>query len=38
MKNALILEESALEDTYISNLDFEDIIVEGRVNVRFELK
>lgn len=38
MKNALILEESALEDTYISNLDFEDIIVEGRVIVRFELK
>ena len=38
MKNALVLEESALEDTYISNLDFEDIIIEGRVNVRFELK
>ena len=38
MKNAAIREESVEDAAYVSNLEFEDITVEGRVIVRFELK
>lgn len=38
MKNAAVREESVEDAAYVSNMEFEDITVEGRVNVRFELK
>ena len=38
MKNAAVREESVEDAAYVSNLEFEDITVEGRVIVRFELK